>query len=85
MKNKFVRVGVITLIVYIFYLYIFVEDVTDSSVTYQKHSTETDGHVLITDTVLPDKKAPKIDTVFIEKSSTKSYVIINNTSYPKAF
>ena len=82
MKNRFVRVGVITLIVYIFYLYIFVEDVTDSSVPYQKHPIETDGDVLIMDTVLLDKEVLKIDTVSIEKSSTKSNNVKNKKPTP---
>ena len=75
MKNRFLRVGIITLIVYILYLSVFVEDVVDSAVPNQKNSIGTEDKVLKIDTVLRDKGVLKIDTVSAKKSPTKSNVI----------
>lgn len=79
MKNRFLRVGIITLIVYILYLSVFVEDVVDSAVPNQKNSIGTEDKVIKIDTVIPDKGVLKIDTVSAKKSSKKSNVIKINT------
>lgn len=79
MKNRFLRVGIITLIVYILYLSVFVEDVVDSAVPNQKNSIGTEDKVMKIDKVIPDKGVLKIDTVSAKKSSKKSNVIKINT------
>lgn len=75
MKNRFLRVGIITLIVYILYLSVFVEDVVDSAVPNQKNSIGTEDKVMKIDTILRDKGVLKIDTMSAKKSSTKTNVM----------
>lgn len=80
MKNRIVRVSIITLIVYIFYISVFVEDVVDSSIPQEKHLLENEDRALQMDTIFNHKGIYKIDTLSEEKSSMILDVTKNKTS-----
>lgn len=61
MKNRVIRVTVITLLVYVFYVFFYVEDIVDGSMNQNNHFIESrDGSIEI-DTVFKDNLV--LDTI----------------------
>ena len=52
MKNRLLRVTIVTLIVYVFYTFFFIEDVADSGVNQKIISVESNDMVHVKDSLM---------------------------------